>query len=70
MQPGIYKVKELLDAAGVDFAQAEGDFRRIKIGGLGFDDLDKVIKLPKNGDDVSVTLDGEEIGLIEVEESN
>lgn len=50
INPGVYTVGELLNAAGVDFNEVAKvdygsgiDYRRVKVGGLTFGDLSQVI---------------------------
>lgn len=52
---GVYKVGDLLNAAGITVEQ-NTDRRRYKIGGLGFDDTDQTIRVV--GDTLEVTDDG------------
>lgn len=55
-KPGIYPVSEILDTLGFEMVE---DFRRVKIGGLGFDYLDSKIRIPESAKTIEVTLDGE-----------
>lgn len=65
IQAGTYSAKEILDAANFDFykeAAADylnggADYRRVQIGGLGFDSLDDCIVIPVTADTVTITLD-------------
>ena len=34
------------------------DYRRVKVGGLSFDDLDKKIRIPESAKTIEITLDG------------
>lgn len=50
VRPGVYTVGELLSAAGVDFKEVAKvdygsgvDYRKVKVGGLTFDDVNNVI---------------------------
>lgn len=67
MKAGIYTVQQIMQALDFDFAQAEGDYRRVKIGGLGFDYLDKTINIPESAESIDITLDGEIVASQEVE---
>jgi len=66
IQAGTYTVRELLDRAEFDFEKKAAadyndgnpDFRRVKIGGLGFDDLDDTVVVPVTADELEITLDG------------
>lgn len=60
IRPGVYTVGELLNAAGVDFKEVakadhnDGvDYRKVKVGGLTFNDLSQVIVV---ADDESATV--------------
>lgn len=65
IQAGTYTIQEVLDAAGFDFAteaaaeylKGEPDYRRVKVGGIGFDHLDERLTIPVTADSVVVTLD-------------
>jgi len=75
ISPGNYSIRELLDAAGFDFMNeaavdynADGwDRRRIRVGGLSFDDLDERIIVPESADSVSISVDGEESANLSIE---
>ena len=56
-----------MQALGFDVAQAEGDNRRVKVGGLGYDFLDKVIAIPESAETIDITLDGEVVVSAPVE---
>lgn len=69
LKTGFYTIQEVLDAVGFDFAEAEGDFRRVRISGrVGFDALDDVINLNPGGEPVTVELDGKEVAKLNVVE--
>lgn len=75
IQPGMYSVRELLAKANFDFeGQAAADYldgapdyRRVKVGGLGFDDLEKQIRVQPTADAVEISLDGKAVESLEVE---
>lgn len=52
--------------ASVDYGDGV-DRRRVKVGGLGFDDVNDSFRLPSNTTSVDITLDGEVVGSVEVE---
>lgn len=66
IQAGFHTVRDILQAANFDFegkAAADylngaPDYRRVQVGGLGFDDLDSVIRIPTTADEVVITVDG------------
>lgn len=66
IQPGLYTVQEILTHAGFDFARAEGDYRRVRVGGLGFDDLTQKIAIPPSAEEVNITLDGQGVAKVTV----
>jgi len=74
LEPGKYTVKELLDRAGVvphevaavDYNADGWDRRKIRVGGLPFDDLDDVVEIPEGATDLEITVDGEAKGTLEV----
>lgn len=45
--------------AAADYLGGAPDYRRVQIGGLGFDDLDDRIVVPVTADDLDITVDGE-----------
>ena len=65
---GTYSVQEVFKLAGFDFAKKAAadhldgapDYRRVKVGGLGFDDLDKKLSVPEAATELVITVDGEE----------
>jgi hypothetical protein len=75
VQAGLHSVRELLDAAGFDFEKEAAadyndgapDFRRVKVGGLSFDDLEKSVNVPPTADSVEITLDGKKVASLDVE---
>lgn len=75
IKSGNHTIKEILDIAEFDFhAKAaadyndgDPDFRRVKVGGLGFDDLDKVVHIPSTATEVVITLDDKPEVTLEVE---
>lgn len=57
IQPGLYTVSDLLALCNI--AVNEGyDRRRIKLGGLGFDNLDERLRIPESATTFDVTIDG------------
>jgi hypothetical protein len=78
VKPGLYKVSELLDKAGfdlkkeaaADYLNGEVDHRRVQVGGLPFDDVEKVIEVPVTANEVVVSLDGKEVAKLEVDLSD
>lgn len=66
IQAGIYTVSEFFDAVGFNFAEksaadyldGQPDYRRVKIGGIGFDDLEKVFEIPYTTNSLDITVDG------------
>jgi hypothetical protein len=75
IKAGLYSVDELLKTANFDFekesaAEYNGgapDFRRVKVGGLSFDSLDRQVNVPVTADTVTVTLDGKKVAELSVE---
>lgn len=71
---GLHTVREVFNAANFDFeAQAAADYnsgapdyRRVKISGLGFDDLGDTVNIPVTIDEVVITLDGAEVARLDV----
>lgn len=72
--PGVYTVGELLNLANVDFLTHATtdygvDYRRVQIGGLPFDNLDKVVIV--SDDEATTTLeiraDGKKVGSLTVD---
>jgi len=69
VRPGLHTVRELFDIAGFDFEKhatvdyGAGEFidhRLVRVGGLSFDNLDRVIDIPEEGaDKVDIEVDGE-----------
>lgn len=74
IQAGFHTVREILAAANFDFeakAAADhldggADYRRVQVGGLGFDDLDYVINIPTTADDILITVDGKADTVLDV----
>lgn len=71
--PGSYTTGDLLKKASFDVNQAAADyldgkpdFRRVTVGGLGFDSLDDRITVPATANTVEVTLDGTIVQTLEV----
>jgi hypothetical protein len=65
ISPGNYTVREILSLAGFDLATKaksdngdDVDRRRVRIGGLPFDNEDKVIHVPVTTDELVISLDG------------
>jgi hypothetical protein len=63
---GRYTYRELFNEVGFDFMaksaatynQGTPDFRRVKVGGVGFDSLDDEIVIPYTANTITITLDG------------
>lgn len=74
--PGAYTVQELLDhfdfnvdeKAAVEYESSGShvDYRRVKIGGLGFDSLEQTISVPDAAKSLDLTLDGEVVAQADV----
>lgn len=69
IQPGMYTVGEIFSIAGFDLAEKAAadhspdgvDRRRVRISGLPFDDVDKVIEVNEGdapGAEIEITVDG------------
>lgn len=65
---GLHTIGEVLEAAQFDFAAhatvdyGAGEFldhRLVRVGGLSFDSLDKVIDIPESATKVEIEVDGE-----------
>jgi hypothetical protein len=52
--------------AAADYNNGAPDYRRVKVGGIGFDSLDDVIVVPYTVDTVAITLDGEDDTVLDV----
>lgn len=71
---GFHTVQEILQKANFDFnseaaadyLNGQPDFRRVRIGGLGFDSLDEVLNIPVTTDELLITLDGKDHTLLDV----
>jgi len=68
IRPGLHTVREIFDLAGFDFEKhatvdyGAGEFidhRVVRVGGLPFDSLDKVIDIPEDADRVEIEVEGE-----------
>lgn len=67
--PGFYTFQQVFDTLGFDVNEkaaveyessgAGVDYRRVKVGGLGFDDPDQTIHVPESAKTLEVTLDDE-----------
>lgn len=74
ISPGMHSVRDLFAKAGFDFeGQAAADYndgapdyRRVKVGGLSFDDLDREVRVQPTADSVEITLDGKKVAEFEV----
>lgn len=74
IQAGTYTVQEVLDKAGFDFKEkaaadylnGEPDHRRVRVGGLSFDDPNETVTVPTTADELVVTLDGKEHATLKV----
>jgi hypothetical protein len=87
ISPGVYTYRELLDRAGVNYDEAvrveteDGagrvDVRRVQVSGLGFDDPDQIVVVPKfDGDEflpegghtpIEIRVEGKVAGTLEVD---
>jgi hypothetical protein len=56
---------DLASEAAVDYNDTGYDVRRVKVGGLGFDSVEDSFRVA--GDKVEVSLDGEVVKTLEVE---
>lgn len=78
VKPGQYKVSELLEAAGFDIEKEAAadylnggvDHRRVKVGGLPFDDVSKLVEVPPTANEVVISLDEDEAAKLEVDLSD
>jgi hypothetical protein len=68
VSPGLHTVRELFDLADFDFEKhatvdyGAGEFidhRVVRVGGLPFDSVDKVIDIPEDADRVEIEVEGE-----------
>jgi len=57
MKPGIYTVEDIMSALGFSM-EGITDYRRVKVGGLGFDYLDQKIRIPETAGVIEISLDG------------
>ena len=66
--PGSYTFAQFFglvdfDFEGAAYVEDDGaprvDYRKVKVGGLSFDDLDQTFVVPESADVVEVTVDGE-----------
>jgi len=46
------------DSAAADYNDGAPDFRRVKVGGVGFDSLDDVVVVPYTADTLDISVDG------------
>jgi hypothetical protein len=75
IKPGNYTVREIFDRAGfdinekasADYASDGIDRRRVRIGGLPFDDEDKVIHVPVTANELEISVDGKADVTLQVE---
>ncbi len=66
MRAGIYTVQDIMNELGFSM-DGITDYRRVKVGGLGFDYLDKQINIPGSAATIVITLDGKEAATAPVE---
>ncbi len=59
-----------MDALGFDVAQAEGDNRRVKVGGLLYGVLDKAVRSPETAETIELTLDGAVVASAAIKSSD
>lgn len=57
ISPGVYTVQEIFDLVGFTFDF--DDYRRVKVGGLGFDDLGRSLRIPEGASILEIQVDGE-----------
>lgn len=57
--PGIYTIQDILSRCDL-VVDDSYDRRRIKVGGLGFDDTAETFRVPATASELVVTLDGAE----------
>ena len=77
IEPGQYKVSELLAAAGFDLAEEAAvdyndlgyDPRRVRVGGLPVGSADDEVFVPATADEVLIELDGKEASRLDVDVS-
>lgn len=78
ISPGVYTVRELLNAAGVDFEKVASvdygsglDYRKVKVGGLPFDDLNTVVRVTddENTGTLEVRVDDKKVASLTVDHS-
>lgn len=75
IKPGNYTVNEIFEKAkfdlntkaAADYAADGVDRRRVRVGGLPFDDTDKIIHVPVTADTLEITVDGEVDVTLDVE---
>lgn len=75
IQAGLYTVQEILDRAEFNFAEKAAadyldgapDYRRVKVGGLSFDNLERQINIPVTADELVITLDGKKAVALSVD---
>lgn len=76
INPGTYTVGELLNSFDFDINEQASvnyessgpgvDYRRVKLGGLGFDSLEDTIVVPEGAEKLELTLDGEVVASADV----
>jgi hypothetical protein len=75
IKAGTYTLEEIFRKANFDFADKAAadyndgnpDYRRVKVGGLGFDSLDEKIVVPVTANELVISLDGESAEVLSVE---
>ena len=75
IKAGSQSIRDILAAANFDFEkEAAADYndgapdaRRVRVGGLPFDSLDKQVSVPVTADEVEITLDGKKVASLSVE---
>lgn len=65
IEPGYYTIREIFKVAGFDLNQAASvdygdgvDRRKVKVGGVGFDDLEDMVLIPSSADTLEISVDG------------
>ena len=65
IKPGYHSIREIFHAAEFDLREKAAveygdgvDRRRVKVGGLGFNDVEDVINIPVSADILEITVDG------------
>ncbi len=57
---------DLNEVAAVDYNDDGVDMRRVKVGGLGFDDPSQTLRVASGAESVEVTVDGEVVATLDI----